>query len=148
MASTEKPSSCMRRMRPEEPATFQRAPCRYSITGALAFVWGNHSPCRRSALPLASEVNSIHTSCMPSVDGAPPQLRSLGWKIHSRCLASRVAQPTLTATASARDARRGMRFIVRQILAQGKSSVRIKHGSRWLAVVEQTVPLALSHRWR
>src|SRR3989344_607278 len=49
---------------------------------------------------------------MSAVDCAPPQLRSLGWKIHSRCLASRVAQPAVTAMAKVRVTRRGVRFMV------------------------------------
>jgi hypothetical protein len=46
---------------------------------------------------------SIQTSSMPAVL-APGQLRSLGWKIHSRCLLSSTEQPlaaSSTATPSA-----------------------------------------------
>ena len=140
MASTEKPSSCMRRMRPAEPATFQRAPCRYSSTGASARSCGSHRPCRRSSLSLAADWKSIHTSCIPSVEAAPPQLRSLGWKIHSRCFASRVAQPAVTATASARESRTGVRFMgraespwCRKVLTRQAGFVPISQQSRQMA---------------
>jgi hypothetical protein len=42
--------------------------------------------------------NSIHSSRIESAAGAEPQLRSLGLKIHSPCLASNAAQPTSIAT--------------------------------------------------
>jgi len=57
---------------------------------------------------------SIQTSCMPSVIWAElPQLRSLGWKIHSRWRSSRVEQPAARRAQSEKmDARRGQRLIM------------------------------------
>jgi hypothetical protein len=57
---------------------------------------------------------SIQTSSMPSVMVAVlPQLRSLGWKIHSRCCSSSVEQPAARRAQSERtDARRVQRFIM------------------------------------
>ena len=81
----------MRRMRSALPRTSQRAPCRYSSTGASARAWASHSACRRTGCAARVDVKSIQTSCMPSAAARPPdQVRSLGWKIHSRCCSSSV----------------------------------------------------------
>ncbi len=68
MASTAKPMSRMRRMRPAEPSTFQRAPCRYSSTGvsACAASASSHSACSLADSPVTLEGNSIQTWSMPS----------------------------------------------------------------------------------
>src|SRR5215208_985469 len=100
-------------MRGADPATFQRAPCRYSNTGPsdACFSEAIHKPCSFVGSPVTREVNSTQTSLMSRASSALlPQLRSLGWKIQARCFSSNVVQPTVTARAVAA-ANRVQRFI-------------------------------------
>ena len=85
-------------MRNELLVTPQRAPCRYSITGASGSGCGSHSACSFTGASAPGGVNSIQRSCMPSATAvAPRQLSLLGWKIHLRCCSSSVAQPPSTS---------------------------------------------------
>jgi hypothetical protein len=84
----------MRRMRCALPRTSQRAPCRYSSTGRIGAVLRQPQAVQAHGSAGLAERKSIHTSSMPSAAARPPhQVRSLGWKIHSRCCSSSVAQP-------------------------------------------------------
>src|SRR6185369_1634097 len=127
MASTEKPRSCMRRMRGAEPSTFQRAPCRYNITGPSpgCSSAASQSPCSLALWPLTCESKSIQTSSMSRASSAVlPQLRSPGWKIQARCCSSRVAQPITRPTAiKAAAAKRIQRLMAgTECLSTGKFS--------------------------
>src|SRR5215213_4703401 len=85
-------------------------------------------PCKRAGWPVTLESKSIQTCSMPSLMASElPQLRSLGWKIHSRCCSSRVEQPPASkATRAVAEAKRDQDFIGRL----NDSRLRKKFNSR------------------